>query len=119
MAEKMGRPRGRPPGAKNRRTEEREAATAEAAAQIEQALGDAFQGDAHALLMAVYKNPANELPLRVDAAKAAIRYEKPALSSIDAKVDANVKATIRKVQRTVVDPRDQNPAGVPAPPEAG
>jgi hypothetical protein len=76
---------GRPKGARNRRTVETEARIAEAAAEVSHALPQAFQGDAHALLMMVYKNPANELPLRLDAAKAAIRFEKPALSSVEAK----------------------------------
>lgn len=31
--------------------------------------------------MAVYKDPALDLALRVDAAKAAIRFEKPALAA--------------------------------------
>lgn len=84
MAEQAGRGRGRPPGAKNKRTKALEQQAAEAAAKIQEALGDGvFEGDAHALLMAVYKNPANELPIRVDAAKAAIRYEKPSLAAID------------------------------------
>lgn len=120
MGEKTGRPRGRPPGAKNKRTVEREHKTAEAAEQIAEVLGPgAFEGDAHAFLVAVYKNPLNEFAHRIDAAKAAIRYEKPALSSVEAKVDADVRATIRKVQRTVVDPRDQDAASVPAASEAG
>lgn len=84
MGERTGKPRGRPPGVKNKRTEERERKAAEAAAQIAEALGpEAFDGDAHAFLVAVYKNPLNELNHRIDAAKAAIRYEKPAMSSID------------------------------------
>ena len=37
-----------------------------------------------ALLMAVYKDQAHEIELRIDAAKAAVRYEKPALSSMTA-----------------------------------
>ncbi|MGH8137171.1 MAG: hypothetical protein ACREVV_03100 [Steroidobacteraceae bacterium] len=56
-----------------------------AAQKIEGVLGDsAFQGDAHALLVAIYKDENKPLPLRLDAAKAAIGYEKPRLSTIDA-----------------------------------
>jgi len=56
----------------------------EAAAQmIEQALPDAFKGDSHALLMSVYKDPTQPLPLRIDAAKAAIGYEKPKLAAVE------------------------------------
>ena len=90
MGQKTGNPRGRPPGARNRRTAEVEAAAVETARVIEAALGDAFEGDAHALLMSVYKNPAHDWNLRIDAAKAAIRYERPALSAVEANVNAKV-----------------------------
>lgn len=68
----------------------RRKALTDAAAALEGVIPDAFTGDAHAYLMAVYKDPRNETALRVDAAKAAIRYEKPALSSVQAQVDANL-----------------------------
>ena len=56
----LGRPRGRPAGAKNKRTKEREAAMQEAAARIRAAIDGAFDGDAHPFLIAVYKDP--EMP---------------------------------------------------------
>jgi hypothetical protein len=83
MGIRTGRPRGRPPGAKNRLTAERREAMQEIAEAIEGAIPAAFEGDAHALLMAVYKDPERPIDLRVDAAKAAIRYEKPALAAVD------------------------------------
>lgn len=83
MTAPTGRPRGRPPGSKNKRTHAREQATAAAAEKIAEALGEAFDGDAHALLMSVYKDPAIDLERRIDAAKAAIRYEKPALATVE------------------------------------
>jgi hypothetical protein len=54
-----------------------------------------FEGDAHALLMAAYKDPALPMDLRVDAAKAAVRYEKPALSSVDMR--AAVRRDVREM----------------------
>jgi hypothetical protein len=79
---------GRPPGAKNKRTEVREQAMQEAAEQIAAVLGPmAFDGDAHALLISLYKDTAQPLLIRLDAAKAAISYEKPRLSSVDANID--------------------------------
>lgn len=73
-------------GTKNRRTKEAEAAAAEAAAKIEGALGEAaFEGDAHALLMAVYKDAKQPLAARIEAAGKAIKFEKPALASIESK----------------------------------
>jgi hypothetical protein len=92
---KPGARKGRPPGAKNRRTVERAEAVEAAASTIETLLAGAnlepFEGDAHALLMMVYKNPAHEIETRIDAAKAAIRYEKPSLASID-HTGANVRS---------------------------
>jgi len=75
---------GRKAGAKNSRTVEREQAMQAMAEQIEQAIGEPFTGDAHALLMAVYKDPSHDWELRIDAAKAAIGYEKPKLASVEA-----------------------------------
>jgi hypothetical protein len=82
---------GRQRGTKNKRTVAAERAIADAAAKITGALGaDAFQGDAHALLMAVYKDTAQPIELRVLAARAAIGYEKPRLASFDAKMDGQI-----------------------------
>src|SRR5437016_5902193 len=89
MGTKTGRPRGRPKGAKNKRTAEREAATKEMAAQIEQAVGSAFEGDALAYLMSVYKDPLKPENLRIDAPKPAIRYERPALAPVEPHPEAN------------------------------
>lgn len=83
MGAKTGNPRGRPRGAKNKRTEEREAAMQEVAEIISASIPDAFAGDSHALLMAVYKDPSQPVERRLDAAKAAIPYEKPRLAAID------------------------------------
>lgn len=88
MGIRTGNPRGRPKGARNKRTEAVIEAAEAAAAQIAEALPGAFDGDAHALLMLVYKDPAHEWPLRIDAAKAAIRFEKPALANTT--IDADI-----------------------------
>ena len=61
-------------------------AVTEASDALEGGIPDAFRGDAHAYLMAIYKDPSHDPRLRVDAARAAIRYEKPALSAVEAKV---------------------------------
>lgn len=91
MGKRTGNPRGRPRGAKNQHTVEREEAIAQAAAETVQALGlTAFEGDAHALLMLVYKDTEQPLDLRLDAAKAAIGYEKPKLSSVDASLSGAI-----------------------------
>ena len=46
---------------------------------------DAFDGDAHSLLVAIYKDKSRPVELRLEAAKAAIRFEKPALAALDAR----------------------------------
>lgn len=83
MGIRTGKPRGRPVGAKNKSTAEREAAMQEVAETIHKTVDGAFEGDSHALLMTVYKSPAHEWPIRIDAAKAAIRYEKPSLAAVE------------------------------------
>ena len=83
MGIRTGKPRGRPKGSKSKRTKEVAKAMERAATQIADALPEAFDGDAHALLMAVYKDETRPIEVRLEAAKAAIRYEKPALAAID------------------------------------
>jgi hypothetical protein len=57
-------------------------ATASAAEQISATLGsEVFHGDAHALLMTAYKDLKQPIGLRIEAAKAALPYEKPRLAS--------------------------------------
>jgi len=83
MGVRTGRPRGRPVGAKNKSTAQREEAMRQVAETIHETVDGAFDGDAHALMMTVYKDPRHDWPVRLDAAKAAIRYEKPALANVE------------------------------------
>src|SRR5215212_2446517 len=89
---------GRKAGTPNKRTIEREQAARDTIAQVTQAMQAAelgpFEGDAHALLVTVYKDTRLPIDLRVDAAKAAIRYEKPKLAQVQAKVEGNVAAYV-------------------------
>jgi hypothetical protein len=87
MGLRTGRARGRPRGARNRRTKEIIQLGQAAAAAIENAIPDAFIGDAHTLLMTIYKNPTFDMAVRLDAAKAAAPYEKPKLASTEFKGD--------------------------------
>jgi hypothetical protein len=74
---------GRQKGTKNRKTVLLEEKGREALAEV---LGaDAFDGDAHSLLIAIYKDESHPVELRLEAAKAAIRFEKPALAALDAR----------------------------------
>ena len=77
---------GRKVGTPNKRTQALVEAQHQAATVIADALGEnAFAGDAHALLVAVYKDTRNDIELRVDAAKAAIGFEKARLASTELK----------------------------------
>jgi hypothetical protein len=83
MGIRTGQPRGRPKGARNKRTKAREAAVKRVAKMIEAAIPEAFQGDGHALLMSVYKDPSIDLAVRIECAKAALPFEKPRLSPVE------------------------------------
>ena len=106
---------GRRKGTPNRMTVEREAAIELAHEQIAQVLGEsAFEGDAHAMLMSVYKDTNQPLVLRIDAAGKAIGYEKPKLSSVDAKVDGVIGQYA--AQPIPVEQRDSDSLASPAGP---
>jgi hypothetical protein len=66
-------------------------AVAEAKTKAEAAIREKnlepFDGDAVAYLMSVYKDTTMAAEMRMQAAQAAAPYERPRLSSIDAKVD--------------------------------
>lgn len=95
---------GRPAGTKSKRTVEREAAVKEVAERLSEVMPDAFQGDAHALLMAVYKDPMQEMKLRVNAAATAIRYEKPSLSSVEMAGPDGGPVQLQRIERVIIDP---------------
>jgi hypothetical protein len=80
---------GRNKGTPNKRTVAAAEAAKQAALVLADALGEyAFPGDAHALLMSIYKDTRLGVDLRAEAAKAALPYEKPRLQSttLNAKV---------------------------------
>lgn len=112
MGTRTGKPRGRPKGAKNKRTAKREHEARRAAEAIEAVIPEAFTGDAHAYLMAIYKDPSKDDAIRLDAAKAAIRYELPALSPVEQRPDRPGEQTITLEQRlAAITRRDAIDAG--------
>lgn len=76
---------GRQKGSKNKGNPERKAALDALAERVEAVIPKAFAGDSHAYLMAIYKDPSIETAVRIEAAKAAIAYEKPRLAPIEVK----------------------------------
>ncbi|MEH6726879.1 MAG: hypothetical protein V7703_12025 [Hyphomicrobiales bacterium] len=77
---------GRPPGRKNNNTLALEEAARKAMANID----DAFDGDAHAFLQTVYRDPNMPIEVRIAAAGRALRVEKPVLSAAHSRVDVSV-----------------------------
>jgi hypothetical protein len=88
MAHKDGsRSGGRRPGSLNRKTKVRIEATRRAAeAMANQDGSGVFAGDAHALLMAMYKNESFTPEFRAHCAGMALKFEKPALQAVDSTV---------------------------------
>lgn len=73
---------GRVKGVKNKRSKQK--LLAEAAEKAHEILGDQediFQGNALAYLMSIYKNPAYDTDVRMDAAKTAINFESSRLAT--------------------------------------
>ena len=76
---------GRPKGSKNKTSVDFEKRLAEKSEALNAIMDGAFKGDSHALLMSIYKDQTLPIDVRMDAAKAAIAYEKPRLSAVDMK----------------------------------
>jgi hypothetical protein len=98
---------GRKKGTKNRKTVENEQAMEEARIIIEQSIPGAFEGDAHALMMAIYKHPEVNLETRLRAASVAVNFEKARLASMevtgkDGGPVQTESADIRSLARVVV-----------------
>ncbi len=94
---------GRPPGSKNKKTLALEEAARQAAASID----EAFEGDAHAFLAAVYRDPAVPLEIRITAASRALRVEKPVLSASHsvAEVHVNLATKLEAARKRVAEMR--------------
>lgn len=88
---------GRQKGTPNKRRKAVEEALEEAAIIIGESIPNRFQGDAHALLLAVYSDPRVKLSTRIDAAKAAAPYEKPRLATVENKTDLSVSDPLKEM----------------------
>src|SRR5262249_55671435 len=74
---------GRQLGTPNKRTGELKRAVAAAAERMNELITGAFQGDAQAHFGLLYKDPKVDARVRLDAARAAIGYEKPRQASVE------------------------------------
>jgi hypothetical protein len=72
---------GRKAGTPNKQTIAKDRVVREAIARLQVGSGS-FAGDGYALLAAIYKSEDFDLPVRMDAAKAATAYERPRLANV-------------------------------------
>ena len=89
---------GRQKGTQNKRTAAAKKASAETVERLLGEIENPFDGDAHALMVLVYKDPGQPMAIRLDAAKGAIRYEKPALATMDANITGNMGVTVEIIR---------------------
>ena len=77
---------GRPKGSQSANTKARRAAPREIVTKVVQQFQidhpDAFPGDAVSLLQCIYRDAALPLEVRIDAAKAVARFERPQLAAV-------------------------------------
>lgn len=60
-------------------------------------------------MLSILRDETADRAERFEAAKQAAPYIHPKLSSVEAKVEGEVKTTVRRIERVVVDPQDRNP----------
>ena len=105
MAAPKGHPRygGRAKGTPNKRTRELLDATRAVREKARRVLGkDAFDGDAHALLVLVYRDTSLPIELRLDAAKVAINYESPRLQAIQVEGHTEIEVNTPPEERRAI-----------------
>lgn len=107
MGQRTGKPRGRPAGSPNK-------ATAAKAREI--AASGLTPLD---YMLGILRDEKADPAQRFEAAKNAAPYVHPRLSSVEAKVDADVTSRVRKIERTIIDPVNPDAASVPTAPSAG
>lgn len=96
---------GRKPGVRSARTVDRLRKVAELQSVLNETIPRVFKGDAHAFLTAVYKNEDLDLKMRLDAATAAIGYEKPRLAAVNHSGDPDNPVQWRNtIEVVIVDP---------------
>ena len=84
MSEHGGRREGagRPRGSRNPNTKAKREAIKAVVAQFEATTPNVFEGGALALMQLIYRDPSQDMGLRLDAAKSAAKFERPVLSAV-------------------------------------
>jgi len=93
---------GRVAGTPNKR--KRQAVVAEAIARVGETIPDAFAGDAHALLIATYKNPNLDLHVRLEAAKANGPAQRSVIETVQA-IEREIEAQVAAKDKAVATKR--------------
>ena len=101
---------GRQKGAPNKKVMALSVTMQETARKVQELLPAAFEGDAHALLMMIYKDENAPIDKRLSAATAAIGYEKNKLASIAISGDPN-KPAVKHEHRVRVEIVRPSPTG--------
>ena len=90
---------GRKKGTPNKANVAKAQVIKEMAIKLQAVIPHVFQGNAHELLIAVYKNEDLALETRIEAAKAAIGFEVPKLASVEHKGDPdNPLETVTRIE---------------------
>ena len=90
---------GRQPGSRNKKTLAQKEAALAALAKLTDKIPDAFQGDSVVYLISLYCDPQQPLPVRLDAAKAAARFERPQLAQVDQAVLHGISYVVQVPQK--------------------
>lgn len=100
---------GRRKGTTNQRIKRLRSVMREVAIKFGAAVPDAFEGDGHAFMVAVYKHPDIPLEVRLDAASKAARYEKPTLQAIEHSGNQEKPVhQVTRIERVITRPANQN-----------
>lgn len=89
---------GRKAGVKSTKNVDRMKKVEQVMAAVNEAVPNAFEGDAHAFLIAVYKNPEMTLKDRIACAVAAAPFEKPKLNSVDVTADVEARVEVSRIE---------------------
>jgi hypothetical protein len=104
---------GRPKGAESANTKARREAIKLAVAKFEATTPGVFDGDGVALMQLIYRDPNQDIALRLDAAKAAARFERPQLSAAIVKDITPLPSTPSAIDAAIAELLERASGGAP------